>query len=336
MANTYLVGIVFDKIPERTLVWSANRDDEAQAGSNISLTSTGGFVLIHKNGTEVSIYNGKDICSASMSDNGNFMLFDSSSSIPTWQSFGHPTDNLLAGTEWFASFLKVLHIGHQLYSSTNITTNDYSTGRYGLDVANGGNVLLTAFRNGDPAYNYKGTSENTTAIVFNQTTALLYVVNATEITYPMTTKLSVSVEDYYRRAFLDDQGNLRQLYRIKNGGDDEWITAWKLIEKPCLVSNICGAFGICTNGNDITICECLEGFGNSDFPFPLVSDVSMVGPTMDKSKCEEAVRKDCFAQQPFGVMLLEIIFCGREEETQGDDGIILVDWVVSFLRAERD
>ena len=40
-------------------------------------------------------------------------------------------------------------------------------------------------------------------------------------------------------------------------------------------------------------------FGNSDFPFPLVSDVSMVGPTMDKSKCEEAVRKDCFAQQPF-------------------------------------
>lgn len=98
MANTYLVGIVFDKIPERTLVWSANRDDEAQAGSNISLTSTGGFVLIHKNGTEVSIYNGKDICSASMSDNGNFMLFDSSSSIPTWQSFGHPTDNLLAGT----------------------------------------------------------------------------------------------------------------------------------------------------------------------------------------------------------------------------------------------
>lgn len=129
-----------------------------------------------------------------------------------------------------------------------------------MDVANGGNVLLTAFRNGDPAYNYKGTSENTTAIVFNQTTALLYVVNATEITYPMTTKLSVSVEDYYRRAFLDDQGNLRQLYRIKNGGDDEWITAWKLIEKPCLVSNICGAFGICTNGNDITICECLEGY----------------------------------------------------------------------------
>ncbi|XP_008438684.1 S-locus-specific glycoprotein S13-like [Cucumis melo] len=118
MANTYLVGIVFDKIPERTLVWSANRDDEAQAGSNISLTSTGGFVLIHKNGTEVSIYNGKDICSASMSDNGNFMLFDSSSSIPTWQSFGHPTDNLLAGTgpsHWPSTVLEYQHNNERLF-----------------------------------------------------------------------------------------------------------------------------------------------------------------------------------------------------------------------------
>lgn len=39
----------------------------------------------------------------------------------------------------------------------------------------------------------------------------------------------------------------------------------------------------------------------------------------------------------FGVMLLEIIFCRRhvEEETQADDAIMLVDWVVSCVRAER-
>ncbi|CAK9318632.1 unnamed protein product [Citrullus colocynthis] len=92
---------VFDKIPERTLVWSANRDDPAQAGSNIVLRVTGEIVLIHGNGKQVSIYHGKDTSYASMSDDGNFVLFSSSSSIPIWQSFDSPTDTLLPGQNYF-------------------------------------------------------------------------------------------------------------------------------------------------------------------------------------------------------------------------------------------
>ncbi|KAG7018702.1 G-type lectin S-receptor-like serine/threonine-protein kinase RLK1, partial [Cucurbita argyrosperma subsp. argyrosperma] len=94
--DRYLVGIVFDKIPERTLVWSANRDNPANAKSTIIFGPTGEFALIHANDTKVSIYDGTDTTSAFMSDDGNFQLLNSSSD-PIWQSFDHPTDTLLPG-----------------------------------------------------------------------------------------------------------------------------------------------------------------------------------------------------------------------------------------------
>lgn len=195
-----------------------------------------------------------------------------------------------------------------------------------LDVADDGNVLLTSFRNGDPAYKYSGTS-GSSSIVFNRTTALLYVFNGTTITYTMTTEQPPPVEDYYHRVILDDQGNFRQLYRSKTGS--EWETAWKWVERPCLVNNICGVFGFCTSPDNETVnCSCLEGYSSidpntpskgcqpdlvmdfcsldsthesfkivrledADFPYLKDSDVSMVGP-LDDSQCEEAVRKDCF------------------------------------------
>lgn len=87
----YLVGILFDKIPERTLAWSANRDDPAKTNSTIILKPTGQFVLIHANNTQVSIYNGTATSSAFMSNNGNFMLLNSSSNPYGRASIIQPT-----------------------------------------------------------------------------------------------------------------------------------------------------------------------------------------------------------------------------------------------------
>lgn len=175
-----------------------------------------------------------------MSNNGNFMLLNSSSN-PIWQSFDHPTDTLLPG--------QALRIGQRLFSNANGTV-DYSTGRFMLEVQGfDGNVIMSPFRYVDPAYKFTGTVGNKNAsIVFNQTTAFLYAVNDTSIIYSMTSQaqLSVPVDDYYHRATVDDQGNFQQLIRIKNGGDGEWRSVWKFVENPCMVSNICGVFGFCT------------------------------------------------------------------------------------------
>lgn len=96
VSGLFLVGIWFDKISERTLVWSANRDDPAQVGSSINLTVTGQLVLTHSNGTQFKIYNGTLTVSALMQDSGNFVLLDSSSNF-IWQSFNFPSYTILLG-----------------------------------------------------------------------------------------------------------------------------------------------------------------------------------------------------------------------------------------------
>ncbi|XP_022137776.1 G-type lectin S-receptor-like serine/threonine-protein kinase LECRK2 [Momordica charantia] len=251
-----------------------------------------------------------------MSDDGNLMLLDSSSN-PVWQSFDHPTDTLLPG--------QVLRMGQKLYSNANGTV-DYSTGQFMLDVQSDGNVIMSAFRYPDPAYKYTGTiNYKNSTIVFNKTTALLYVLNDTTTIYSTLTQLPVPVKDYYHRATVDDKGNFQQLIRIKSGSG-EWRSVWKFVERPCMVSNICGVFGFCTsNDNQNANCECLEGYSpidpnvpskgcypnlavdfcsnsdfkivkleNADFPFFKVeeSDATMVA-SKDVDQCEEVVRNDC-------------------------------------------
>ncbi|KAJ6757541.1 G-TYPE LECTIN S-RECEPTOR-LIKE SERINE/THREONINE-PROTEIN KINASE SD2-5 [Salix koriyanagi] len=76
----FLVGIWFDNIPGRTLVWSANRDDPARAGSTINFTLDGRLGLTHSNGTGYLIYNGTfGASSALMQDDGNFVVKTNSS-----------------------------------------------------------------------------------------------------------------------------------------------------------------------------------------------------------------------------------------------------------------
>ncbi|KAK9288976.1 hypothetical protein L1049_017447 [Liquidambar formosana] len=92
-SGLFLVGIWSDKIAEKTLVWSANRDAPAPAGSIVSLTEARRLVLIHPNGTVCPIYNGGAANSASIQDDGNFVVRNSASQV-LWQSSDHPAGNI--------------------------------------------------------------------------------------------------------------------------------------------------------------------------------------------------------------------------------------------------
>ncbi|KAK7842411.1 g-type lectin s-receptor-like serine/threonine-protein kinase lecrk2 [Quercus suber] len=261
VTGKYLVGIWFDKISEKTLVWSANRDDPAGKESSIKLSLTGQLVLTHSNGTEVVIYNGTSTNSALMQDDGNFVLQNSSSGI-IWQSFNFPTNTILPD--------QALVMGQKLYSNANDTV-DYSIGRYELEIQElDGNVLLQAFHFSNPAYWYTDTKGNV-SIVFNQTTASMRVIfvedNSTASN--MTTTVRTPINDYYHRATINDKGNFQQLAFYKGNGASQWDVEWEAISEPCIVDNICGVFGFCTSpDNKIVNCTCLPGYSPLDPNIP--------------------------------------------------------------------
>ena len=71
----FLLAIWFNKIPEKTIIWSANCDNLVQRGSKVHLTSDGEFMLNDPTGKQ--IWKADPLCPgvshAAMLDTGNFV-----------------------------------------------------------------------------------------------------------------------------------------------------------------------------------------------------------------------------------------------------------------------
>lgn len=361
LSGLFLVGIWFDKIPEKTLVWSANRDDPAKIGSTINLALNGQLVLTHSNGTKYLICNHTSTSSALLQNDGNFVLQTTSSKV-TWQSFDFPTDTILLG--------QVLVMGQKLYSNANGTI-DYSTGRYMLELQMDGNVVMSAYKFADPGYWFTLTEgDQNVSLIFNQTTAFMYVVNSTSIRRPMTTQVPTSVEDYYHRATINDHGNLQQfVYRKENGS--EWTVVWEpesIATEPCIVFNICGVYGFCTSLDNRTVnCNCLPGYSpwdpdnpskgcypnalmdycapsssisdfnleaidNADFPNGAFADMARITPA-SADECRKAVIDDCFAVA--GVLVESVCYKKRMPLLNARRSNPSTNNIVAFLKVPK-
>ncbi|KAM3707308.1 hypothetical protein ACJW31_02G014700 [Castanea mollissima] len=247
----YLVGIWFDRIPEQTLVWSANQNHPAEKGSSIQLTNAGALVLTYGNGSTLQIYNESAASLGTMQNDGNFVLIESSSSRVLWQSFSSSTDTLLPG--------QALVKGQKLYSKVNGSSN-YSTGNFWLDMQSDGNLVLSAYHFSDPGYWTTQTFADNVSLIFDRN-ASMYLVNGTMDVFPPITKnISSQVEDYYHRATVEYHGNFQQyIYHKRNGGG--WKRVWRAVNDPCFVTSICGINGMCTSSdNEKVSCSCLPGY----------------------------------------------------------------------------
>uniref|UniRef100_A0A2N9EYK6 Protein kinase domain-containing protein n=1 Tax=Fagus sylvatica TaxID=28930 RepID=A0A2N9EYK6_FAGSY len=97
----FAVGIFLAKIPQKTVVWTANRDNApVPADVTLNFTSDGRMVLQSAQGTEITkvvnfVGAATSAASASMLDTGNFVLYDSDNQTILWESFKNPTDTIL-------------------------------------------------------------------------------------------------------------------------------------------------------------------------------------------------------------------------------------------------
>ena len=111
-ANGYAVGVFLAGIPQKTVIWTANRDNPpALKDVTLNFTNDGRLVMQSAQGKETSIASLGGVTSASMLNSGNFALFNSDGGI-VWQTFDNPTDTILQGQH--------LSVGKELVSSTGI------------------------------------------------------------------------------------------------------------------------------------------------------------------------------------------------------------------------
>ena len=214
-------------------------------------------MITFPNGTVSQINNNNAAAAnyASLLNNGNLVLRDSVSRV-VWQSFDNPTDTLLTG--------QTVSGKRRLFSNANETV-DYSTGKFLLQVGAEGSVFLGAFRWADFGYWWSNIIQPNISLVFNESTALMYLTNLTSIIYRLTTNVSTPVKSYYHRATLEDTENFQQYVYPKVNNGSGWTSVWKAISEPCSVTGICGLYGYCTSPNNENVnFSCLPGYSPID------------------------------------------------------------------------
>ncbi|KAL3747779.1 hypothetical protein ACJRO7_016569 [Eucalyptus globulus] len=264
--GAHLLAIWFEKIEDKTIVWSANGDNLAPEGSKIQLSTDSRLVLADPNGRELWSPNltAAGVAHAAMLDTGNFVLV-SQNYVHLWETFSQPTDTMLP-TQQFDQGTKV----NARYSKMN-----YSTGRFHFKLENDGNLAFYA--TSDPwlasdTYWASNTKDSGFRLIFNQTGQVYLTARNGTLLKPVTSN-TVPTNEFYQRAILEYDGVFRQYVHPKGENSSSALAlGWSMVSSP-IPPNICesirqttgsGACGFnsyCALGDDQRPqCHCPPGY----------------------------------------------------------------------------
>ncbi|XP_038989839.1 G-type lectin S-receptor-like serine/threonine-protein kinase LECRK2 [Phoenix dactylifera] len=282
----FAVGVWLATTPERTVVWTANRDDPPIMDGSIRLTFAGGLLWNAPGGREKVISQATEPAAmAAMLDTGNFVLYNSQQGI-VWSTFISPTDTLLPGQSLLAET--------QLFSS--ISETDRSTGRYRLINQKDGNLVLyhvDTSDTGDNSYWSTGTYRIGFLLTLNlDSNGTMYLAsdngNFTENLAQAKNSSSRSGVDIYYRVTVDPDGILR-LYSHGFGrnGSSTTVVEWAALHNRCLVRGVCGInsyFSLESNGEPNCLCPPGFEFVNASRILPACMRNSSLGDCLENSR----------------------------------------------------
>ncbi|ESR52279.1 hypothetical protein CICLE_v10030742mg [Citrus x clementina] len=285
--DVFLLAIWFDKIPEKTIVWSANGDDPAPRGSQVKLTNSGELVLYDPQGHELwqKPKDGSKSSWATMQDDGNFVLLGGDSN-PIWESFKEPTDTLLPG--------------QILNSPINITSrrtqHNYSTGRFRFLLKENGNlelssVSLTTQVVYDVYWSWNSEAWNADSQLIFDRAGYIYIKKGNQRIYNLTKIGTRSMQDFYIMARIDYDGVFRQYTHPKyeTACNFTWRMEERIPQDICVAitgdigSGACGYNSICAEINGEPKCLCPDNYSylnqsdtsqgcKPNFPLPSCQD----------------------------------------------------------------
>ncbi|KAJ9704011.1 hypothetical protein PVL29_005341 [Vitis rotundifolia] len=247
----YYLGIFLNGIPQKTVVWTANRDDSPVPSTAALHFTSEGRLRLQTQGQQKEIANSASASSASMLNSGNFVLYNSDGDI-VWQSFDHPTDTLLPGQR--------LSAGTELSSSMSETNP--STGLFRLKMQNDGNLVQYPVENpvtATSAYYASGTDGSGDNVTLNlDDEGHLYLLNTNGSNIKNITDGGYNNENLYRLRI--DPDGIFKLYSHDLGQNGSWSILWRSSNDKCAPKGLCGLNGFCVLLDDRPDCKCLPGF----------------------------------------------------------------------------
>ncbi|KAL5765050.1 hypothetical protein ACOSP7_017355 [Xanthoceras sorbifolium] len=263
----FLLAIWFDKIPQKTVVWSANRDQLVPEGSKVELTRDGQLILRDQKGRQQwsAELSGTGVAHASMLDTGNFVLA-SHDSTNLWESFDNPTDTVLP--------TQTINQGSKLVAS--ISATNYSSGRFMFTLQTDGNAAMytTDYPLGTPNFAYWSTQTSVNGgsqLHFNQSGYMYLELDNGSIAEEIISNLVSGI--YYQRVILDYDGVLKQSIYPKYFASTvrRWSTLSNLPSNICTAieeqigSGACGFNSFCSLEHDQRKkCHCPPGYSFLD------------------------------------------------------------------------
>ncbi|WCJ42944.1 G-type lectin S-receptor-like serine/threonine-protein kinase RKS1 [Euphorbia peplus] len=257
------IGIWYNKIPEKTVVWVLNRDNPINGTHGILTVDDrdGNLVLYENNQTRVPTWSSNVNASsteAQLLDSGNFVLVDRENGSNTvWESFDFPTDttiptmklglNRKTGKNWFLTSWK----SRDDPSSGNIFLKINPIGFPQVFLYNGSVPL---WRSGPwTGQRWSGVPEMSRTGIFNPS----FVNNKDEVSITYTFANSIEASVIITKKTVNESGMLQQTAWT----DPNWIELWSGPKDPCDKFGKCGPNSNCEQYDSVNSkCKCLPGF----------------------------------------------------------------------------
>ncbi|XP_068339213.1 G-type lectin S-receptor-like serine/threonine-protein kinase LECRK3, partial [Pyrus communis] len=271
-ADGFLLAIWFNKIQERTIVWSANAGSLVPQGSQVELTNDGQFMLKDKTGKQIYFAGSWGITGvayAAMLDTGNFVLANKSSKY-LWESFEEPTNTLLP--------TQTLKRNSKLCAS--YTASNYTPGRFRFALKSDGGLLLYTTNYPWDSANCEYWSTHTEGsgfqVIFSQSGSIYLTGTNGSILYKISDN-TYSTQDFYHRAMLEYNVVFRHYVYPKKTGlgsvgtrRQGWSSSSFIPPNLCTSiaettgSGACGFNSLCRESTEGPFCECPDGYGLID------------------------------------------------------------------------
>ena len=262
-SRNYYIGIWYGRLPTKTVVWVANRDQPLSdpSSSTLQLSHDGRLVLLNQSKTEIwsTDVNSTtpDSTIAVLLDGGNLVVRGgtNSSSVVYWQSFDHPTDTWLPGGRIGYSKLTNEKMFLTAWSNPEIPAPGIFSSKVEVVQIGASHDLLW---NHSKMYWSSGEWTGKNFVDVPEIDRDYYIKNfrfvKTENESYFTYDAGFPSVD--TRFVLDYTGQLKQFV----WGEDftEWAMYWTRPTLQCEVHGFCGAFGSCSTTKE-PLCECLKG-----------------------------------------------------------------------------